>query len=98
MRNLRRVEVVGGLLTVLGLALILGSPLAFAQQSNGPVSGTVRDASGAVVPGASVVLHNEASGTELKTTSNASGVYVINYVPIATYTLTVSTKASRSPC
>jgi len=90
MRNVRRVELAGGLLAMLGWALILGSPLAFAQQSNGTVSGTVRDASGAVIPGATVVLRNEASGTELKTTSNSSGVYVINYVPVATYTLTVS--------
>jgi len=86
---------VSGLLMVLSIALILGSPMGFAQQGNGTVSGTVRDASGAVVPGASVVLRNEASGTELKTTSDGSGLYVINYVPVATYTLRVSIKGFK---
>src|SRR5579859_4472341 len=95
MKNLRRGELAGGLLAVLSLVLILSSPLAFAQQGNGSVSGTVRDVSGAVVPGASVVLRNEASGTELKTTSDASGVYAINYVPVATYTLTVSSQGFK---
>jgi len=95
MKNLRRGKLAGGLLAVLGLALILGSPLAFAQAGNGIVTGTVRDVSGAVVPGASVLLHNEASGTELKTTSDSSGVYVVSYVPAATYTLTVSSKGFK---
>lgn len=95
MRNMRRVELVGGLLAVVSLALILGSPVAFSQQGNGTVSGTVRDASGAVVPGASVELRNEASGTVLRTTSDSSGLYVINYVPVATYTLTVSSKGFK---
>ncbi len=84
-----------GLLMVLSIALILGSPLAFAQQGEGRISGTVRDSSGAVVPGASVVLHNEASGTELKTTSDPSGLFDFNYVPVATYTLRVSTQGFK---
>ena len=85
-----------GLLVVLGLALILGSPMAFAQQGNGTISGSVRDQSGAVVPGASVTLRNEASSAELKTTSDASGLYVFNYVSVATYTLTVSSKGFKT--
>src|SRR5271157_1928726 len=88
-------KAVYGLLMVLSLALILGSPMAFAQQGEGRVSGTVRDSSGAVIPGASVVLHNEASGTELKSTSDASGLFDFNYVPVATYTLRVSTKGFK---
>lgn len=95
MENLRRGELASSFLAVLSLALILGSPVALAQQANGNVSGTVRDASGLVVPGASVVLRNDASGTELKTTSDASGVFVLNYVPAATYTLTVSSKGFK---
>ena len=74
MKNLRHGELVGvwlarrtlartairvsGLLVVLGLALILGMPMAFAQQGKGRISGTVRDPSGAVIPGATVVLRN----------------------------------------
>jgi len=95
-RTLARTAIrVSGLLALLGLALILGLPMAFAQQSAGSVLGTVRDASGAVIPGASVVLRNEASGAELKATSDASGLYNFNYIPVATYKLTVSTKGFK---
>lgn len=79
-----------GLLAVLGLVLMLGVPAAYTQQANGTVSGSVVDQKGEVVPGASVVLHNVASGAEMKTTSDAKGLYVFNYVPVGTYTLRVS--------
>src|SRR5208337_2431532 len=111
MKNLRHGELVGvwlarrtlartairvsGLLVVLGLALILGLPMAFAQQGKGRISGTVRDPSGAVIPGASVVLRNEASTAELKTTSDPSGFYDFNYISVATYTLKVSTQGFK---
>ena len=95
-RTLARTAIrVSGLLAVLGLALILGLPMAFAQQGKGRLSGTVRDPSGAVIPGASVVLRNEASSAELKTTSDASGFYDFNYISVATYTLKVSTKGFK---
>ena len=93
--NLRRGERVGAWLAVLALALILGSPMAFAQSGNGTISGTVRDASGAVVPGATVELRDEASSAVLKTTTDGSGVYFFNFVPVATYTLAVTNKGFK---
>jgi len=87
---------VSGLLAVLGLALILGSPTAYAQVLGGRVSGTVVDPTGAVIPGASVALRNDASGAELRGTTDAKGFYVIDYVPVATYTLTVSSKGFKT--
>jgi hypothetical protein len=91
----RTANLVTGLLTVLGLALILNSPMAYGQGSEGRVSGTVRDASGAVIPGATVVLHNEASNAELKTSSDARGFYDFNYIAVATYTLKVSAQGFK---
>ena len=112
MKNLRRGKLVGvwltrrtlartairvsGLLAVLGLALILGSPMAYTQVVGGRISGTVLDPTGAVIPGASVVLRNDASGAELRATTDAKGVYVIDYVPVATYTLTVSSTGFKT--
>ncbi len=84
------------LLVVLAVAFAFTVPTAFGQGTSGQVSGTVRDATGAVVPGATVVLRDESSGSQLKTTSNASGFYSINYVPPATYTLTVSSKGFKA--
>ncbi len=111
MKNLRRGERVGvwlacrtvartairlsGLLAVLALALILGLPMAYAQTGQ-RVSGTVADPTGARVPGATVVLRNDASGTELKTTTDSSGFYLIDFVPVATYTLTASSTGFKT--
>lgn len=58
-------------------------------QGTARVSGVVRDPSGAVIPAASVYLRNEATGTEQKTTADASGFYAIDYVFPKTYTLRV---------
>ncbi|MGH9689223.1 MAG: carboxypeptidase-like regulatory domain-containing protein, partial [Candidatus Acidiferrales bacterium] len=96
MNNLGRGKLAAGLLAALGLACILGSPMAFAQGSQGRISGTVRDATGAVIPGALVTLRNEASGTVLRTTADVSGLYDFNYIPAATYTLRVSTKGFKA--
>lgn len=46
---------------------------AFAQGDTASISGYVRDASGAVVPGAPVIIRNEATGVERRSTSNESG-------------------------
>jgi len=81
---------VSGLLAILGLALILGSPLAYAQEVGQRVSGTVVDATGARVPGAIVVLRNDATGVELKGKSDPSGFYSLEDIPAATYTMTVT--------
>lgn len=63
---------------------------AFAQQLTGTISGTVFDQSGAVVPGANVVLKNEASGDMRTATADGSGRFVITAVQPATYSISVS--------
>ena len=50
-------------LTVLGLLALAAMP-ASAQITTGTVSGTVKDAQGATVPGATVVLISETKGTK----------------------------------
>ena len=44
-------------------------------QTTGTISGTVKDASGAVVPGTSVTLKNAATGTQRMSTANSAGEY-----------------------
>ena len=57
--------------------LIAASPVA-AQITTGNVTGTVKDAQGGVVPGATVVLISEARGTKTApVTTNDAGDYVI---------------------
>src|SRR2546426_2486246 len=72
-----------------GLLVAGVSPLALAQ-STARVSGLVHDQTGAVVPGATVVLRDEASGTELRAVTEESGFYRFDPVPPKTYSLTVA--------
>src|SRR5271168_4407555 len=64
------------------------APIAFAPQTLGGVTGSVSDASGAVLPGTSVTIVGDE--TKLTRTVNAddTGVYTIVNLPIGTYTLT----------
>src|SRR5437660_6214536 len=72
------------------VAVLLGLNL-YAQQTNvGGITGTVRDASGAVIPGADVEAVNQATHVSQKAVSNQSGTYTIALLPIGTYTVTVS--------
>ena len=74
-------------LAVLAFAFTL--PVAIQAQTKGSLSGTVTDATGAVVPGASVTLSNAATGTSVKTTTGDNGVFNFTAVDPGTYTVTV---------
>lgn len=54
--------------------------------STGGLTGSVQDASGAVVTNASVIIVNTATGITWKTTTNAQGVYTFPALPVGTYT------------
>jgi len=56
------------------------------------VEGTVTDQSGAVVPGATVTIHDPVSGFEASATTDASGNFSIPNVPFNPYHLTVTAK------
>ena len=71
-------------------ALFLVSGCAIAQTILGGITGTVKDASGAVVPGATVSAENIATNLTVKGTSNANGSYQIANLPAGTYKVTIS--------
>ncbi len=68
-------------------ALLLAATCS-AQQITGSISGTVLDASGAVVPQATVTAANTATGFSQKTVSNGDGLYIFPTLPTGTYTIT----------
>jgi outer membrane receptor protein involved in Fe transport len=76
---------------VAGLILTVSMAPAFAsaQTSMGGVSGTVTDSTGAVVPGATVTLVNEATEVQAVRQSSASGHYTFVNVRPGRYRLTV---------
>src|SRR5215510_675272 len=57
------------------VSIFLVSIPVLSQSSNGPISGSVADASGAVVPGVTVTATNNATGVVTTVLSNDSGVY-----------------------
>ena len=68
---------------------------ATAQYYRSQISGFVRDASGAVVPGASVVLEIPSKALQRTTSTDNSGFYVVPNLPGGTYQLTVEAKGFK---
>lgn len=74
---------------VLVLGLLLGSAGALrAQSANASLSGTVVDATGAIVAGTEVAAQNTQTGVVLNTTSNSAGLFAFPSVLPGTYRLT----------
>ncbi|MGE5124904.1 MAG: carboxypeptidase regulatory-like domain-containing protein, partial [Betaproteobacteria bacterium] len=71
------------------LAVALGAGPAAAQESRGRVQGLVTDTSGAIVPGASVVLTNDGTQVAVTRVTNRDGRYLFDYVDPASYTIKV---------
>src|ERR1700676_1044288 len=58
------------------MAFLCASQLGFAQNTNsGDIRGTVTDATGATVPGVSVIILNTDTGVSRELTTNSSGLY-----------------------
>jgi hypothetical protein len=73
------------------LACLLACALAFAQTTTeGAISGTVTDSTGAVVPNATITVHNNSTNAERTVTSDSSGVYRSGNLQPSVYTVTVT--------
>ena len=70
------------------IAFVLGSLPAVAQTFEAQITGTLKDASGAVIPNAQLTARNIATGTVVTATSNESGIYRFPSLIPAQYTLT----------
>src|SRR4026207_2257713 len=84
------------LAAALALAVFSALP-ASAQITTGNVLGTIKDAQGGVVPGATVVLISETKGTKsAPVVTNAAGDYVFPNVAADTYTVEVSMEGFKT--
>jgi len=54
------------------------------------LNGTIMDQSGGVIPGAEIVVRNNDTGHEVKGLSAENGTFTIPFLPIGTYTATVT--------
>jgi hypothetical protein len=81
----------GFLLAILLLATICFLPiLGQAQTDQGRIVGTVTDANGGIVPGASVLVKNDRTGEERTATTNEAGYFIVPGLRPSTYTITVT--------
>jgi hypothetical protein len=74
-----------------GMAVTLTAAMASAQSTTeGAIAGTVQDATGASIPGATVTIHNNSTGANKILTTDASGYYKAPLLEPGTYTLSVA--------
>ena len=71
--------------------------LAFAQAqaANGNIEGTVKDGSGAVLPGVTVTVTNTDTGASRSTVTNDQGVYRAILLPLGSCTITAELQGFR---
>src|SRR5206468_12180461 len=74
---------------VLGLVLFVAAVPVFAQLPTGTILGTVKDASGALAPGAIVSAQNVETGTSRSTLTDETGGYRLAALPVGHYDLRV---------
>jgi len=70
--------------------LFVTSAGARAQSTFGSILGTVRDASGAVVPGALVTATNKGTGAQRTATSDGSGEFTLSNIDVGNYSVAIT--------
>ena len=76
---------------VLALILLSFSAIGVAQELQATLTGTVTDTSGALVAGATIVVHSQDTGTDVRTvTTTDAGGYNITHLPAGRYTVSVN--------
>ena len=76
-------------LTTLALTTLLAAP-AIAQVDTGTISGTVKDAQGGVLPGASVTITHEGQALTLTTVTRQDGTYIFTPIRTGAYRVEIS--------
>src|SRR5688572_31346694 len=76
-------------LSLMTAGVILVAAQAFAQSTDGRVTGVVRDSSGATVPGATVTVTNDQTGASQTAVSGADGAFSVTGLPAGSYTIQV---------
>ncbi|MGH7443077.1 MAG: carboxypeptidase regulatory-like domain-containing protein, partial [bacterium] len=86
-----------GLLVMLAMGLAgLWQVPGLAQTAGGTVQGTVTDPSGAVIPGATVSVKNQATGVVRPLTTNSAGFYSAPNLTPGVYGITASAKGFKT--
>ncbi len=78
------------ILTAMFLLLFLSGSDAFAQSPNGSIRGIVLDPDAKSIPGAEVIVVNDATGVKYVASTNGDGIYAVEDLPPGSYRVQVS--------
>lgn len=78
------------------LFFTLSGSWGYAQTDQGAITGVVQDPSGAVIPGAQILVTNIDTGLMLQTKSNQSGIFVVSPLKIGNYKVTAHAQGFES--
>src|SRR5208282_2133318 len=78
------------------LVLVLFAALLWAQSDLATITGTVKDPSSAVLPGAQILVTNVGTNEVQTTTTDAAGFYRVGDLPIGNYTISFSKKGFKT--
>jgi hypothetical protein len=81
---------------VCAIALLLLAGTIYAQSTTGTILGTITDASGGVLPGASVTVTNTETGIARTTNSESNGSYQVPALPPGPYRIEVTLDGFKS--
>jgi outer membrane receptor protein involved in Fe transport len=74
---------------LLAIVSLAGATASWGQTFRGSIVGTVTDTTGASVTGATVTIHNVATGVDRITQTGIDGSYLVPELQVGTYTVTV---------
>ena len=86
---------IGFLLGIAVIAGLLGASAANAQVYSGSLTGVATDPTGAVIPGAHVILTDELKGFKYSAITDGEGRYILRQLPPGRYSLVVTSEGMR---
>ena len=84
------------LLVSLALLLPIAIPAYGQGGATSAISGVVKDSAGGVIPGASVVVTSNATGTKFEAVTNTTGAFNVPALSAGAYTVTVSLQGFKT--
>src|SRR5262245_26442975 len=89
-RTSTSLRVVGRVGTAIFILIALGTCLSVAQTSTATIIGTVKDTSGALIPGVRITIKHTESGLTRSVVSSERGGYTVPLLPVGAYEVTTT--------